>query len=397
MVPVTKIDIPSSKSITNRLLILQQYKNYHIKINNISVSADSILLQKCLLQISQPTSSPFVFVDNCGTAFRFLCAYLSFRTGEWILDGSPRLRQRPIAPLVEAINNAGGEIYYMEKIGFAPLKIIGKQWHTNSFTIDSAMSSQFVSALMLCLPFNACNARIVFDKHIPSFQYINLSLKLMSHIGLNIQYHDGAIHYQHSNKLIQTHINVEADWSSAAFWYLYVALTNKPLFINKLTKSDIQPDAQMVPVMKDLGVTTTFNNQGALIEKTKSIPQNIEIDCINNPDWVPVLVTLCVGEQTQARLFNTKNLQFKESNRIEVLQKELAPFATLTWKNDYLTIKPHTKTFPHQHFFHSYSDHRIVMALAMLKHQIPHIEFDDKQCVKKSYPDFWKYYNQLTW
>lgn len=397
MVPIPKIDIPSSKSITNRLLILQQYKNYHIKINNMSASADSILLQNCLQQISQSVPSPFVFVDNCGTAFRFLCAYLSFTTGEWILDGSPRLRQRPIAPLVETINNAGGEIHYMEKIGFAPLKIIGKQWHTNSFTIDAAMSSQFVSALMLCLPFNAENARIVFDKHIPSFQYINLSLKLMSQIGLNIQYKKGTIYYHHSNELLQTHITVEADWSSAAFWYLYVGLTGKPLFINKLTKSNIQPDAQMAEFMENLGVATTFKKQGALIEKTKPMPKYIETDCINNPDWVPVLTTLCVGEQTKARLFNIKNLQFKESNRIEALQKELAPFATLTWSNDTLTITPHTLTFPQQHFFHSYSDHRMVMALAMLKHQIPQIEFDDKQCVKKSYPDFWKYYNQLTW
>ena len=286
----------------------------------------------------------------------------------------------------------------MEKVGFAPLKIIGKTWQSDCFYIDASYSSQYVGALMLCLPFNACDARIVFDKNISSWQYIDLTLQLMTQIGINIHCQDGEILYKHTTKWSQKQMNVEADWSSAAFWYLYVALSdNQSLFIKGLSQSRLQPDSKIAIYMNTLGLTSFFNEHGAMIKKTKPMPKYFEADCNNTPDLVPILSVLCAGKQIKGCLHNVKNLQFKESNRIEALQKELSPFASVTYKNGTLTIVPTGNPFMKKHFFHSYTDHRIVMALAMLKHQIPQIEFEDTLCVKKSYPDFWKYYHQLIW
>ena len=390
-----RVEVPASKSISNRLLILQQTSTIPFHISNLSHSEDTCLLNDLLNKIEEHHSvEPLMLqCENCGTAYRFLCAYLANKEGTWILDGSPRMQQRPIKALVDTLIKAGAEIRYLNNSGFPPLEIKGKKLQTNFWKIDSQQSSQYVSAIAMLLPMMGQNAEIHFSTKEASLQYIDMTIGIMQMTGIDIARKDATIKYVHTDTIANPlSIVVEYDWSAAAVWFVIAALSSETnIFIKGLQKSTLQADSIITQWMSDFGVETAFLTDGVQITKRQHRqPKELLLDCGNNLDLVPYIAVLCVGLKIDAQLQNVANLMIKESNRIEALQTELGKLATVDYRNNNLIINPKQEQFPDTIHFSSHDDHRIAMSLSALSCCISNIYIYNETCVNKSYPDFWK-------
>lgn len=389
------VTVPASKSISNRLLVLQKTSGISLEIGNLSHADDTILLNDLLQRIENHHSAePFILqCKNCGTAYRFLCAYLACKKGQWILDGSERMQQRPIKALVDTLTNVGAEIYYSKSQEFPPLQIIGKELNTDFWEINSLQSSQYVSAIAMILPMIKNDATICFSSNNVSLQYIDMTLGIMQHIGLDIIRKDNIINYFHLEKdKNPISVEVEYDWSAAAIWFILVALSNNvTIFIHGLQNSNLQKDSVISKWVEPFGVKTEFMTNGIRITKNQHLqPEKLLLDCANNLDLVPYIAVLCVGLKISGELKNVENLTIKESNRIKSLQIELGKIANIDYVNNNLVINPREEKFPDTIYFSSHDDHRIAMSVSALACCIENVYIDNQNCVAKSYPDFWE-------
>ena len=411
------VTVPASKSISNRLLILQKTCGIPFIINNLSTAHDTKLLNSLLnciennasngaylKKITQRTTENTqeiienIHCENCGTAYRFLTAYLSCLSGKWLLDGSERMRNRPIKPLTDTLIRAGADISYIGKLGFPPLQINGGQLTATYWEIDARQSSQYVSAIAMILPLIGRNSELFFLTDGNSMQYIDMTIKLMQQLGRDINRTENKITYVENNDcsfppLLDSaeEIFVEYDWSSAAVWFAFSALSSqKVINIQGLKKSELQADSIISEWIKPFGVQTNYTENGVeLINTNQQSNQEImQFDCRNNPDLVPCIASLCVGLRQKTVLKNVQNLALKESNRIEALVQELGKIARLNHENNDLIIIPKQENFPTKIYFSSHTDHRMVMSLSLLSTRIQDVIIDDTACVNKSYPEF---------
>ena len=213
-----KIQITGSKSESNRLLILQQlYPN--LSVDNLSNSDDTRLVQKALAN-----KGAEINIGHAGTAMRFLTGYLATKEGaEVILTGSGRMKERPIQILVDALKTLGADISYVEKEGFAPLKIKGAKLRGGFVRIDGNVSSQFISSLLLIAPSLEKGLELEFEGAITSVPYIKMTLSLLESLGIQTSFEGQTIVVAPQKEIEDRHITVESDWSSASYYYSMVA------------------------------------------------------------------------------------------------------------------------------------------------------------------------------
>ena len=233
-----EIDLPTSKSISNRLLIIQSLCEEDFQIKNLSNSDDTIMLKKALT-----SDTKTIDVGAAGTSLRFLTAYLATKEGgEFILTGTARMKERPIKKLVEALQNLGAEIEYVEKEGFPPLIIKGTNLKGGKITIDGTISSQFISALLLIAPILKNGLNVKIEGKIVSKPYIEMTLNLMQEFGVLHSWNGNKIEIK-PQKYVAKNIAVEADWSAAAFWFEIASLSdNCTIKLKWLAVNSIQGD-----------------------------------------------------------------------------------------------------------------------------------------------------------
>ena len=240
------ITVPGSKSESNRLLILKGiYPN--LLIDNLSNSDDTISLRKGIEQING-----IVDVDHAGTAMRFLTAYFASKKGvDIIITGSKRMQERPIRILVEALNDLGADIHYLKNEGFPPLKIIGKDLNASSVILNAAISSQYISALMLMAPALKNGLTINLEGEITSVPYIKMTLNLMQKAGVSGSFNTNIIQIKPTNTIDSSRLKVESDWSSASYYYSIIGLSsNLEVTLNNFTKNSIQGDSKIISIFK---------------------------------------------------------------------------------------------------------------------------------------------------
>ena len=258
-----KIDLPASKSISNRLLIIQALCKQEFAITNLSTSEDTKSLQKAL-----KATKVTIDVGAAGTSFRFLTAYLSTLVGnKFILTGSNRMKERPIKELVDALLYLGIEIKYLEKSGFPPLAILGTEITENKVSIDGQISSQFISALLLIAPTLKNGLKLQVSGKIVSKPYIIMTLKLMEEFGISHTWLENTIEIK-PQKYNAKDYSIEADWSAASFWYEIAALCSScNIILNGLTENSIQGDRKVSELFNNLGVQTKFENGSIILTK----------------------------------------------------------------------------------------------------------------------------------
>ena len=385
---IVKVDLSltGSKSITNRLLILRSiYPS--LKIKNKSESQDTVVLENAL-----KSSKNIKDVGHAGTAMRFLTAYYSIlKDGEVILKGSRRMHERPIYPLVNCLKLIGADISYLEKDGFPPLKIRGKKLNSKKVEISSNVSSQFISAILLIAPKLIDGLVIELKGELISKPYIEMSLHLLNNLGIKTSFKSNLINVGYLEKIQDTSITVESDWSSASYWYSIVALCEKAeVKLNNFYENSIQGDSILIKYYKALGVETKFIENKIVLTKIKdfSCPKNLNLNLVDSPDLAQTIAVTCFGLGISCFLYGLQTLNIKETKRLVALKNELTKLgANLDVTETSLKLYK-TREIQKNITINTYQDHRMAMSFAPLSLKIP-ILIENPYVVVKSYPKFW--------
>jgi 3-phosphoshikimate 1-carboxyvinyltransferase len=388
------LKITGSKSETNRLLLLQAL-NPNLLLENISNSDDSEVMIKALnTQYPIPkTQYPKIDVHHAGTAMRFLTAYFAAQDGfEVQLTGSSRMKERPIKILVDALNELGAEISYIEKEGFPPLKIKGKKLTKNKVSLPANVSSQYISALLLIAPKLENGLELTLEGEITSVSYIKMTLAILNEIGIETSFIENKITVKPQSAIQNSKFTIESDWSSASYWYSIVALSEigTQITLSSFKENSLQGDFALVEIYKNFGVETVFNTNHMLLRKVENLkPETLNLKLNNSPDIAQTIAVTCFGLGISCHLKGLHTLKIKETDRLEALKIELTKLgATISITNDSLILEQSENIKPNIRIS-TYQDHRMAMAFAPLALKVP-IIIENAEVVSKSYPTFWE-------
>ena len=384
-----EIKLPSSKSISNRVLIINALSYSPFPVANLSDSDDTKVMQEVLYSNTNKFN-----IGHAGTAMRFLTAYLSKIVGEWELTGSLRMKERPIAILVDALHQLGARIEYIEKEGYPPLRIFGSHLKGSTIELDGSVSSQYITALLLIAPCLENGLTLSLKNKITSRSYIGLTLNLMAKFGIKHQWDGNKIRIEEQTYL-PVDYSVEGDWSGASYWYQIMAIANNSeVNINGLQLPSLQGDAIIAKWFGPFGVKSTSTNKGITLSNNPvELPQHITLDFIENPDVAQTMAAFCVAKKIPFLFTGLETLKIKETNRIKALQDELLKFGAvisepkhgeLMWDG---TI--HQEKIQKEAIIKTYNDHRMAMAFAPMSLNGKPVIIDDPMVVTKSYPAFW--------
>ncbi len=394
---IASIDLPASKSISNRALILNEVRKQlqlsPLPLLNLSGAEDTLQLQSALAN-----ASGLIDIENAGTTLRFLCAYFAATPGiEVSLTGNDRMKERPIQSLVSALQALGANISYLEKENVLPIKIIGCKLKGGKVSIDAHESSQFSSALLLIAPLMEMPLEITLSGKISSLSYIQMTAQMLENFGFNclVNSEEGLLlaNQQKRNIAIENY-SIEADWSSAAFFYEAALLADKAdILLKGLLKNSLQGDAILLDWMTQLGIKSFEKEDGIYLTKGREPEEDsFSFDFTNCPDLAPAIICATAAAGFRLHALGLDSLQHKESNRLKALQLGLENLA-------YKVQKINNSELKHdglQHHFYqnksieTYDDHRMCMAFAMFAVFQSRIKLSEVTSVKKSFPNFWQ-------
>lgn len=382
------IQLPASKSISNRALIINALAESNCIPDNLSDCDDTRVMIKALTQDEET-----IDIMAAGTAMRFLTAYLSVTPGERIITGTTRMQQRPIQILVNALRELGAEISYTNNEGFPPLRIKGTELKGNEITLKGNVSSQYISALLMIAPALKNGIVLHLSGEIISRPYINLTLQLMQDFGAKAAWTSSDSISVAPQPYTSIPFTVESDWSAASYWYQIAALSPKTeIELLGLFRNSYQGDSRGAEVFSRLGITTEFTTKGVKLKKTGKAPKRLEEDFIDIPDLAQTFVVTCALMNIPFRFTGLQSLKIKETDRIAALRNELKKLGYLIEEeNDSVLMWNGERCKPEETpVIATYEDHRMAMAFAPAIICHPTMQIADPQVVTKSYPGYWK-------
>lgn len=389
-----RVQLPLSKSLVARALIINALMDEQCKVESGGCDGwcdDIDIMASCLKH-----GDGHVDVGAAGTAMRFLTAYFACRPGSAVtLDGSERMRQRPIGVLVDALRQMGASIEYVGNEGYPPLKIAGCQLHGGNIVMRGDVSSQYASAVLMVSPL-AGGITLTLEGDIVSRPYIDMTLAMMRHHGIEAHFASPTTIVVPAGHYVPSAIIIEGDWSAASYWLaLKALLPESRLVLSPLAQDSLQGDCAIVEMMKPLGVECEFAGDASVVLHRASLDSALmqgayERDMAATPDLVPTLVvTLCLL-RVPFRLAGVATLRLKESDRLEALRVELAKLGyrlevddnTLSYDGSHVPVTGEVALCPHD-------DHRLAMALSLAatRHKIV---VTSAEVVSKSYPQWWQ-------
>ena len=396
------IYLPSSKSISNRILIIQALCKEQYKINNLSEAEDSQVLKQLL-----KSSNKEMNAGAAGTTLRFLTAYLAVKEGTRVLTGSERMKERPISVLVNALRQLGANIEYLGNEGYPPLKIQGAELTGSEVKIDGSVSSQYISALLLIAPTLPNGLIIKFKGEVLSQPYINMTLKILKHFGVISKWKRNTIVVA-PQKYIAQDFEVEADWSAASYWYEMAALSDDvDITLTGLKKKSLQGDSVVAEIFEQFGIITTYLNEGIHLTKSQTCLQvdkvpnlpagqagpksQIIYDFSNCPDLAQTLAVTYAALNIPATLSGLNSLRIKETDRIVALKNELNKVGVQVEElnKGSIIITPTSNIQHPTSNIQTYQDHRMAMAFAPIAIKLGEVKIKDPGVVNKSYPNYW--------
>ncbi|MDR1555453.1 MAG: 3-phosphoshikimate 1-carboxyvinyltransferase [Tannerellaceae bacterium] len=380
--------LPASKSISNRVLILNALSDSPYDIRNLSDSDDTRVMQGVL------NSNGCDFnIGAAGTAMRFLTAFLSKIAGEWTLTGTERMKNRPVRLLVDALNTLGARIEYMEKEGFPPLRIFGSALQGGEISLSGGVSSQYVSALLMLAPLMEKGLILHLEGGIVSAPYIRLTMQLMEQFGAVTGWEGQTLRVL-PGRYTPVPFTVESDWSAASYWYAMAALSSEAeISLKGLSGKSLQGDAAGAGLFARLGVETDFTGEGLVLRRTGDCCKQMTYNFVNEPDLAQTFVVACAGLGIPFRFTGLQSLRIKETDRIEALKTELRKLGyLLAGSQDSVLEWTGERCEPEgQPVIRTYDDHRMAMAFTPLALSHPQgITIANPEVVSKSYPAFWE-------
>lgn len=380
------VQLPASKSMSNRALILNALSLSHYPIRNLSDCEDT----RVIIDAFNSDSNLFD-VKGAGTAMRFLTAFLAGMEGEWIIKGSKRMHERPIHPLVETLSALGAEIDYLEKEGFPPLRIKGRKLKGGEVYLSGNISSQFISALLMIAPLMEHGLIMHIEKKIVSKPYIDLTMAMMTQCGVTAKWagNDIVVKPQQYQAI---ELEVETDWSAASYWYELAALTpGAEIRLSGLRKKSLQGDANVANLFSDLGVVTEYLEEGVVIRHTKKKAKKFFHDFVNEPDLAQTFVATCCFMGVPFLFSGLQSLKIKETNRVQALIDELKKLGFVLRERENGMIEwDGERCFPEKEpAINTYDDHRMAMSFTPGAIAFKSLIINDPHVVIKSYPRFW--------
>lgn len=370
------------------------------KINNLSEAEDTQLLQKLIETILHGSSRKKVVeldTNNAGTVMRFLTSFLVLRSGKWVLTGSERMKQRPIGILADALNQLGASIDYLGKPGYPPLLISGGDLHGRELAIDTKVSSQFTTALLLVAPYFSEGLILHLKGKPVSSPYAEMTIRLMQLFGSNVKQGKTRIHVK-PGKYQSHEVDVESDWSAAAFWYEAAVFAEEvDLELIGLRFESFQGDAILPVIYQNFGIRTEFTDCGIRLTKVDKKIDGFYYDFTDFPDIAQAVIATCAGIGIRGRFEGVQSLQIKETDRLRAMKNEIEKLGlqvAFSRDSNLLTtieIKPKKPAFPEGLTFESYGDHRTAMSLAPFAIKTGRLKILNPDVVVKSYPRFWEH------
>ena len=383
-----KILLPSSKSISNRALIINALGNGTCPPENLSECDDTQVMVRAL----QAGPDETIDIMAAGTAMRFLTAYLSVTPGKRIITGTQRMQQRPIQVLVNALRELGADINYTANEGYPPLEITGSSLNKQNISLPGNISSQYISALLMIAPTLTHGLTIQLTGDIISRPYIQLTLQLMKDFGANARWTKENELRVEPQLYKSIPYYIESDWSAASYWYQIAALAPEAtITLPKLMANSYQGDSKVAELFGWLGVETSYQEDGVTLTKSTPKVERMEYDFINQPDLVQTFVVTCALLGIPFRFTGLQSLKIKETDRIEALVKEMRKLgfvikdsenSILSWEGERCTRE--------EGAIDTYEDHRMAMAFAPASLKISDLFINNPQVVSKSYPRYWE-------
>ncbi|MDO5770551.1 MAG: 3-phosphoshikimate 1-carboxyvinyltransferase [Bacteroidales bacterium] len=373
---VMEVELPASKSISNRMLILNALCGG--ELHNIARCDDTDAMRRALA--TDTTASGAVATVNigaAGTAMRFLTAYYATLEGSTvILDGTERMRHRPIALLVDALRRCGADIEYAGEEGFPPLRITGRKLSASHIEIAGNVSSQYISALLMVAPLMGCRT-VTLTGEIISLPYITMTLTLMRLMGVDCVMNGNNISIPADAHYVPCDFTVENDWSAASYWLeMQSLLPESRITLKGLHSESAQGDSAVAGIFSRMGGTAP-----------------IILDLKETPDLAQTIVVTACLLGRHFHITGLRTLRIKETDRIDALCTQLRRLGyiitagddfSLSWNGERCAPEPE----PH---ISTFDDHRMAMAFAPAAVLFPGIVIDDVEVVSKSYPDFWRH------
>ena len=382
------IYLNSSKSESNRLLIIKALSEKEITIKNLSKANDSVLLKNLL------ESENLVVWDaqDAGTSFRFLTSFLAIKKEHVVLSGTERMKQRPVKVLVDALNKIGAEILYLENEGFPPIYVKGKiNQVKNKLDIPGDISSQYISSLLLIAPLLEKGIEINIEEPFYSRPYVNMTLNLMNSFGIKSEVKGNKISIKNQEFSSGSYI-VESDWSAASYWYSILSISDNinNLTLQGLKKKSNQGDSVISELMKSFGVNTQYKEDGIVLTKIKLDTEEIELDFRDCPDLAQTILVVAAYHKIKLKVSGVESLKIKETDRLLAMKNELKKIGCDFYEEgNYWLLEKRRREIDDELSIDTYKDHRMAMAFAPLASKKSMI-INDPDVAVKSYPTYWE-------
>ena len=392
------IKLPASKSISNRALVIHALSGGGIMPENLSDCDDTAVIIKALRDNPHD-----IDIMAAGTAMRFMTAMLSVKDGEeHMLTGTERMKQRPIAVLVDALRLLGADIRYVGAEGFPPLSIQGHALEGGMLEVAGNISSQYISALLMIGPVLRHGLTLRLKGDIISRPYIDLTLWMMREFGADAEWSDFETITVAPKPYVERPYFIESDWSAASYWYEVMALSadrDDEIRLEGLMDASKQGDSSVRYIFSLLGVKTTFATKEEGVPTTVTLRHSgrcvprLEYDFSNSPDLAQTFVVCCALMNVPFHFHGLSTLKIKETDRIEALKKELRKLGyVIKDRNSSELFWDGERCEPNYEMgIDTYEDHRMALAFAPAALRIPALRINNPHVVTKSYPQFWEH------
>ena len=383
-----EINLNSSKSESNRLLIIKSLSDNKIELENLSHANDTVLLKNLIRSNSQNIWD----AEDAGTSMRFLTSFLAVTKQGVLLTGTERMKKRPIKILVDALNKIGAEISYTEKDGYPPIKINRKiSQIKESISIRGDISSQYISSLLMIAPVLPNGLKIDVISPFYSKPYVMMTLNLMKKFGIKYDLSEDSISINNQEYKSGSY-KVESDWSAASYWYSFISINKKlkEIKLKGLREHSFQGDQVIEKIMTLFNVETLYDKDGIILRKKDFDCDYLELDFKDCPDLAQTVLVVAAFHKVKLKLYGVESLKIKETDRLKAMSNELKKIGVNFYDdNGVWTLDKRNNEFSNEASIETYKDHRMAMAFAPLASEI-NITINNPDVVNKSYPSFWE-------
>jgi 3-phosphoshikimate 1-carboxyvinyltransferase len=407
-----RVHLPGSKSVTHRALLMASLAEGESRVRNPLRAEDTLLTAHALeklgvslvweddaVRVRPPRvrwnepSGP-IHLGNSGTSTRLLAGLLAAGRGRFVVDGTARLRERPIGPVLEALTGQGVRCRYLGQDGYPPVEIDTQGLQGGEIQIDASQSSQFLSAILMVAPCAPRDMVVNWQEPVASLPYVHLTLAMLEQWGIKYQWlASNRVHIPAPQAFRAQDYLVEGDCSSASYWWAAAAVTRGDVYTSPVGIEALQGDCRFLEILERMGCDVRWEEEGVRVVGPERL-QALDLDMNAMPDMVPTLAVVAAFADGATRIRNVAHLRIKESDRIAVVAMELGKLGiTVQEQSDGLVIHGGGA---HGGAIESHDDHRIAMAFAVAGLRVAEVAIRGAEAVAKSYPSFWEEFARLT-